>query len=99
MRRAGIWRYALILLALLATSCGSLVAPFESAPQLADDGTDIGDRVGVCYNKMFSTPEQVRAVAVEACGPNTTPQLVNQDMHLTCPLLTPVRASFQCAPE
>jgi hypothetical protein len=62
---------------------------------------DVDDtpRVAVCYNKLFSTPEQVRAVAIEACGPKAEPQLVNQDLKLTCPVLTPVRANFRCVTE
>jgi hypothetical protein len=48
---------------------------------------------------MFATPEAVRRVAEEACGDGTVPKPVGQDMRLSCPLLTPVRASFVCAPE
>jgi hypothetical protein len=94
-------RLALLMLtgALLTTSCGSLVAPYEGVPAIPHNGNDPGDRVAVCYNKMFSTPQQVHAVAVDACGPDTTPQLVGQDERLACPLLTPVRATYQCVQD
>lgn len=100
MRRAG---RCLTLLALagLASACGSLVDPFEGVPPTTAPPGIPGDsqRVAVCYNSMFSTPEQVRAIAAEACGPNTEPQLIGQDMKLYCPVLTPVRAHFVCAEE
>jgi hypothetical protein len=94
LRRAG-----LLALVMLTASCGSLVEPFQGVPRLPEGSADIGDRIGVCYNKIFSTPEQVRVVAAEACGPDTTPQLLEQDLRLSCPLLTPARATFQCLPE
>ena len=53
-------------------------------------------RIGVCYNRQTSTPEQVYAVAKASCDPGTTPYLIDQDMLLTCPLLTPVRATYAC---
>ena len=53
-------------------------------------------RVGVCYNAMFTNPDEVRAVAEEACTGIGKPQLVEQDMRLACPVLTPVRATFAC---
>jgi hypothetical protein len=99
-RRAA--RLALVLLtaALLTTSCGSLVAPFQGLPRLEKgSGVDPGDRIAVCYNKMFATPAQVHAVAVDACGPDATPQLIEQDQRLACPVLTPVRATYQCLPN
>jgi hypothetical protein len=94
------WRRASILLALLASGCGtSFVAPFEGIPESPIGANSIGDRVAVCYNKMFSTPQQVLDIAVKACAPKTEPQLIDQDMRLSCPLMTPVRASFRCVPE
>ena len=101
MTRRGGRRLALLALGGLVSACGSLVAPFEGVPPLAAPPSIAADsqRVAVCYNKMFSTPEQVRAVAAEACGPNTEPQLIGQDMKLYCPVLTPVRAHFLCAEQ
>ena len=55
-------------------------------------------RVGVCYSALFSTPEEVRAVAEEACAGIGAPRLAEQDMRLACPVLTPVRATFHCVP-
>ena len=92
-------RRALLALVLLTTSCGSLTAPFETVPSLPTGVNDVGDRVAVCYNKMFSTPEQIRAVAVDACGPDAEPQFLEQDERLSCPVLTPVRATYQCMPN
>jgi hypothetical protein len=48
---------------------------------------------------MFTTPEQIRAAAAEACGPNTEPQLIGQDLKLYCPVLAPARAHFVCNEE
>jgi hypothetical protein len=94
------WRLAWVLLACAVTACGGLVEPFETLPSVLEAGdADDAPRIAVCYNKLFSTPEQVRAVAIEACGPKTEPQLVSQDLKLTCPLLTPARANFRCAEE
>ncbi len=92
--------FGLCLCALLPSACGSLVAPYESVPREPEPGTiEAGPRIGVCYNAMFTTPQEVRRVAQEACGSSATPQPVEQDMRLSCPLLTPVRASFVCTPE
>lgn len=89
-----------LLCGMLVSACGSLVAPFEDVPREPDPGVvEAGPRVGVCYNAMFATPEAVRRVAEEACGTGAVPRPVGQDMRLSCPLLTPVRASFICAPE
>lgn len=92
--------FGLCLCALLPSACGSLVAPYESVPREPEPGTvEAGPRIGVCYNAMFTTPQEVRRVAQEACGSSAAPQPVEQDMRLSCPLLTPVRASFVCTPE
>jgi hypothetical protein len=93
-------RFILCLCALLPGSCGSLVAPYEGVPREPEPGViDAGPRVGVCYNGIFTTPQEVRRVAQEACGPSAAPQPIEQDMRLSCPLLTPVRASFVCTPQ
>ncbi|MBV8651974.1 MAG: hypothetical protein JO255_10945 [Alphaproteobacteria bacterium] len=98
-RRAACLALLMLTSALLTTSCGSLVAPFQGVPDVPRGVSDPGDRIAVCYNSQFSTPAQVHAVAVDACGPDTTPQLLRQDEHLNCPLLTPVRATYQCVQE
>ena len=90
----------MIAVAMLA-GCGSLTAPFEGVPSLIPPAGVSADsqRVAVCYNKLFATPEQIRAVAIEACGTDSDPQLIGQDIRLDCPVMTPVRAQFLCAPE
>jgi hypothetical protein len=92
-------RAALLALLMLTASCGSLVEPYQGVPRVPSGSSDVGDRIGVCYNKMFSTPAQVHAVAVDACGPDMTPHLLEQDERLACPLMTPVRATYQCLPD
>jgi hypothetical protein len=91
-------RIAILGLAMLAAGCGANVVPFETLPQPNTTVPAAADTVyvGVCYNSLFTTPADVRAVAVNACGLEGTPYLVGQDMRLACPLLTPVRATFAC---
>lgn len=91
-------RTAILGLAMLAGGCGANVVPFETLPQPNVTAPAAADTVyvGVCYNSLFTTPAAVRAVAVNACGFEGTPYLLDQDMRLTCPLLTPVRATFAC---
>src|SRR5437868_5202954 len=89
-----------VFVCLLLTGCGDALAPFEGVPRLAPLGTvEDGPRVAVCYNALFTMPEAVRHVAEEACGSGTIPKPVGQDIRLSCPLLTPVRASFICSPD
>jgi hypothetical protein len=88
----------MLVLALLLAGC-SQAAPYEWSPLEARKGPgETLPRVGVCYNAMFTTPEDVRAVAEEACTGIGSPHLVEQDMRLACPVLTPVRATFACIP-
>jgi hypothetical protein len=95
----GIARRLALLLPLLLAACGDVVAPFEGLPRVPEAGTvEDGPRVAVCYNAMFAKPEDVRRVAEEACGSGTIPKPVGQDIRLSCPLLTPVRANFVCTP-
>lgn len=53
--------------------------------------------VSVCYNRLSSTPQKVIAIAAQECGPDKPPSLVEQkwDLH-SCPLMTPIRATFVC---
>jgi hypothetical protein len=86
----------MVFVVLLLAGC-SQATPFEWSPRAALKGPGASlPRVGVCYNAMFTTPDEVRAVAEEACTGIGKPQLVEQDMRLACPLLTPVRATFAC---
>ena len=82
-------------------ACGSMVAPYEGVPPSYPPkgvSTD-AERVSVCYNKLFTTPQEVRAAAAAACSPKTEPKLLGQDLRLDCALMTPVRANFICVPE
>jgi hypothetical protein len=90
-------RRALALsLTLILAGCGAL-APFESAPPRALPAGVTGTAVGVCYTRLASTAEAVRAIAAQACGPGGTPRLVDTSWDLTfCPVLTPARAIFVC---
>jgi hypothetical protein len=88
---------ALLLLAL--GGCG--LGPYETLPRPAfRKAEDINiPRIGVCYNALFTKPEDVREVAKEACNFIGTPRLAEQDMRFFCPVLTPTRATFDCMPE
>lgn len=87
------------VLALLLAGC-NLVQPYDTVGRtVPNDVIEEGDRVGVCYNAVFTTPARIREIAAETCGPGTTPNLIGQDMRLACPVLTPVRATFVCTPE
>jgi hypothetical protein len=87
-----------LVLCLMLSGCGTL-APYEGIARIPPTGTvEEGPRVAVCYNALFATPEAVRRVAEEACGSETIPKPVGQDMRFNCPLLTPVRANFVCTP-
>lgn len=88
-----------LLVPLLLAACGTQFAPYETNPRAAFKGREENiPRIGVCYNALFAKPEEVRAVAEEACLGLGTPRLVEQDLRLACPLLTPARATFQCLP-
>jgi hypothetical protein len=84
---------------LLLAGCTGL-EPYatEPRPRLPDADLSI-PRVGICYSALFSTPEDVRAAATEACSRFGDPHLVEQDLRLACPLLTPARATFECLPK
>jgi hypothetical protein len=84
---------------LALTGCSQL-EPYEFIPRAPLQGAgETIPRVGICYNALFTDPAEVRAVAEEACAGIGTPQLVEQDMRLACPLLTPARATFACLPS
>jgi hypothetical protein len=96
MRRA----LALLLAASLLAGCASTFEPFDTAGRPAPkEVSEEGERVGVCYNALFTKPERIREIAAETCGPGSTPNYLGQDMRLGCPVLVPVRATFICTPE
>jgi hypothetical protein len=91
---------ALLVAASLLAGCAATFEPFDTAGRLPPRGvSEEGDRIGVCYNAMFTTPERIREIATETCGPGSTPNYLGQDMRLGCPVLVPVRATFICTPE
>src|SRR5579872_88161 len=89
--------FASLALLLLAEGCRSSLPPFEATPKAAPTGvTEDFTRIGVCYNAATSTQREVLAVARAGCDPGTTPHLLERDLDLVCPLLTPVRATYAC---
>jgi hypothetical protein len=78
--------------------CGSLFEPYETLP-LPQAG-DQRQRVGVCFDGLASTPDQVRAAAQDACAANTVAERVDTDYNIQyCPLLLPGRATYACVPR
>jgi hypothetical protein len=93
------------LAALLAglAQCGrpaSVLPPFETvAPTVKNEPANAALRVSVCYNSFTTTAEQVRAIAADSCGAETTPRPIERDLTLAhCPVLEPLRATFACEP-
>lgn len=93
-------RHYLIAIALLASlgGCGTgFLAPFDAEPRAPPKGaSEEFTRVGICYNRETTTPQEIAALARANCGPGTTPHLIGQDFLASCPLLTPMRATFAC---
>ena len=87
-----------LALAILASACGpGSLRPIDTIPKPAPAGAhEAFSRVGVCYNGETTTPGEIFDVAQYNCGAGTRPWLIGQDTHLTCPLLTPTRATFAC---
>ncbi len=54
------------------------------------------DEVQICYNKRGTTPEALAKMAKDECAKfDKTARFVSND-YLTCPMTTPVRATFSC---
>lgn len=96
---------AALLLPLALARCSGMLPPYETVPvaltkadQQATATTDTPPtRIGICYNALTTTAEQVRAVAVQSCEPGTVPRAEQRDLSLgNCPLLQPARATFVC---
>ncbi|HKX10886.1 MAG TPA: hypothetical protein VJN67_22000 [Stellaceae bacterium] len=87
-----------LALTMLTVACGrGSLPPFDTLPMPPPRGVHENfSRVGVCYSRETSTPRQILDVARRNCEPGTRPWLIEQDTHLTCPLLTPIRATFAC---
>jgi hypothetical protein len=104
MMRARHFLITLLLLPALA-ACRDTLSPYETTPVTLEkaqvDAISTGatppDTIGICYNSLFDTVAQVRAVAEKACGPDTVPQAIERDFRLShCPILQPARATFAC---
>jgi hypothetical protein len=95
MRRAAVPAFAL---AMLAAACGQgSLSPIDTDPKPPPAAVhEDFSRIGVCYNRATSTPREILDVARRNCGAGTRPWLIEQDTHLTCPLLIPTRATFAC---
>jgi hypothetical protein len=87
---------ALLLLAAILSGCGA-VDPYATLARLPQPGQPPGQRVGICYNGLRSSPARVQAEAQRECAANTLATPVDTDWYMdTCPLLLPSRASFVC---
>jgi hypothetical protein len=86
--RAGRCRSAAVVALLILANCSSLDA-FEG-PQASDDEHTL------CYNRAKTSPDQLHALAAEACA-GTTPRFLRQGTDFSaCPLLVPMRLAFAC---
>jgi hypothetical protein len=102
VNRAGI---ALALLAgVLLGSCGEL-DPYPTTPRVAQSlppgspqvKTPPASRVGICYNTLTTTLDEVRKQAQGECPANTVAEQTDTDWYLQyCPLLLPARATYAC---
>ena len=82
----------------------TLLDPFETVPLRPPAGAhDTRPRVGICYDGLKSTPEQLLAAARDSCGKDMTPVRDDTDYGLAamdvCPVLLPGRATFICQPN
>ena len=85
-----------VLLAAILAGCGAL-DPYATVPRGFQAGQPVGPRVGICYNRLRSTPAQVQGEAQRECAANTLAEPVDTDWYMeTCPLLSPARATFVC---
>jgi hypothetical protein len=98
----GLGRIAVAVLLTGLFQCGSptgVLPPFETVVPPAKGDAATVTRVSVCYNSLTTTADQVRAIAADSCGSETTPRPLERDLTLTnCPILEPLRATFACQP-
>ncbi len=95
---------AAILLVLATGACGVVSdEPYiykanEFNRDAANFGEELTDRdsVAICYRKRGTTPETVRSMAETECGRFEKVAVFNSQDLLTCPIGTPVRATFLC---
>lgn len=93
--------FALVVLLLGTAACAGqpyVLDADEFDRSSGDFGQDPSDlsSVKICYSSSSTSPDVVRALAVAACGKfGKTAEYVDQD-YLSCPLVTPVSANFNC---
>jgi hypothetical protein len=98
--RAGPARVLWLAAGIAVAGCSAL-EPYPTFPAAALAGeSDPGPRVGICYDTLVSTLEQVQAAAQQECAANTEAEPVRTAGELDyCPLLLPARATFVCRPK
>jgi hypothetical protein len=82
---------------LLNVSPTTGLTPAQDAAAVAGAIDPSSVPISVCYSRLSATPQKVIAIAAQECGPAKPPSLVEQkwDLH-SCPLATPIRATFVC---
>ena len=86
----------LLIAVVVFGDCGAC-SPYATLPQTAEPGQPTGQRVGICYNSLRTSPAQLEAEARRECPPDTLAQPVDTDWHMQyCPLLLPACATFVC---
>jgi hypothetical protein len=94
-------RVLVVLAAGLACGCSALT-PFPSVPTSPAVGvTDPRQRVGICFNTLKTSPEELQRVAQAEClGDSVAERVGGTDYWLDfCPLAVPGRATFACTPK
>ena len=103
MRRRHITLLVLIIGVISVTIGCSRIEPYvfkadefnRDSSTFAKEPTDI-ETVTICYNKYGTTPGDLLEMAQSRCGDFSKTARFNHQDRLTCPLLTPVGAHFDC---
>ena len=73
-----------------------VIEPVPAPP--APTAAPPGNRVAICYSRLWNKPETIKDAAVQACGGAAAPQVTSQGVDIdACPLLTPTKAVFACS--
>lgn len=94
-------RFLVVLAAGLACGCSALT-PFPSVPISPAAGVkDPRQQVGICFNALKTSPEELQQTAQAECLGNSVAERVGgTDYWLdVCPLAVPGRATFACTPK
>lgn len=98
-------KFPILILTLLSVAACSGGAPYVDRPYAINrevatfpDGPEIvaGSKLAVCYAKSNATPAQIRALAYEECAKGGLGATFVEQYYDTCPILTPIAASFVC---